>query len=157
MKLYRVSNQSRHAPQEWAGTQDEARKRSKEIGGFFDPIEVPTDKPGLLDWLNKNVTNSAPAAEMLCETCRGAGCPECAQKGAVEAPDDFLAAAEERAVRELDARTAQRDRLVQGDWDAHSIQEFILERASVAQCEAIFACFGTRFKELAREVRGQGG
>jgi hypothetical protein len=34
-------------------------------------------------------------------------------------------------------------------WDRLAIEEFILDRATVADVEGIFACIGTRFKELA--------
>lgn len=42
MKLYRKTDGT------WAGTQAEA-------GKGFEPVEVPTDKPGLIAWLNDNM------------------------------------------------------------------------------------------------------
>lgn len=45
----------------WAGTQAEAKAKHKDLmeGDNYDiettPVEIPTDKPGLLDWLNRNV------------------------------------------------------------------------------------------------------
>lgn len=41
MRFYRTTSGA------WAGTQADA-------GKGFETIEVPTDKPGLLDWLNAN-------------------------------------------------------------------------------------------------------
>jgi hypothetical protein len=52
MKLYRISGQSRAERREWAGTQADAKRIAKERGGFFDLIEVPTDKDGLIAYLN---------------------------------------------------------------------------------------------------------
>lgn len=52
MKLYRISGQSRSEPVQWVGTQDEAKRGAREIGGFWEPVEVPTDKAGLIDYLN---------------------------------------------------------------------------------------------------------
>ena len=52
MRLYRVSGQSAAERREWVGTQADAKARSKERGGFFDLVEVPTDKDGLIAYLN---------------------------------------------------------------------------------------------------------
>lgn len=52
MKLYTINGQSLREPRSWAGTQDEAKKGAKAIGGFWEPVEVPTDKPGLIAFLN---------------------------------------------------------------------------------------------------------
>jgi hypothetical protein len=46
MKLYRIAGHG------WAGTQAEAKAEAKEFSTLWRPVEVPTDKPGLLAWLN---------------------------------------------------------------------------------------------------------
>lgn len=47
MKLYRTSDGR------WVGTQAEAKNKNV--------IEVPVDKPGLLEWLNENAPHAGPA------------------------------------------------------------------------------------------------
>jgi hypothetical protein len=55
MKLYKITATD---PDEgvmltWAGTQADAKRIRKEQGGVsIDEVDVPTDKPGLLAWLN---------------------------------------------------------------------------------------------------------
>lgn len=139
MKLYRVSNQSRHMPQEWVGTQDEAKKRSKEIGGFFDPVEVPTDKQGLLDWLNSNTVIEGKAGNEDVQP---------------DAEPDVLRAAEQRAIAARTEEQQRRDELVNHQWTVTEIESFILDHASVSEVGNLFSCLGSRFKELAREVAG---
>ena len=39
---------------DWAGTQDQARKLARERGTDWNTVDVPTDKPGLIAWLNEN-------------------------------------------------------------------------------------------------------
>lgn len=55
MKLYTVN-------QTYYGTQAEAKTAAKEAGLLFDPegmqVEVPTDKPGLIAYLNELVRDS---------------------------------------------------------------------------------------------------
>lgn len=46
MKLYRI------AAHGWAGTQADAKATAKDQGALWRPVEVPTDKPTLLAWLN---------------------------------------------------------------------------------------------------------
>ncbi len=46
MKLYRIAGLG------WTGTQAEARAEAKHHGTAWQPVEVPTDKPGLIAWLN---------------------------------------------------------------------------------------------------------
>lgn len=52
MRLYRT------AKGRWVGTQDDARKDGK----GWTQVETPTDKPGLLAFLNDNTPTSASAA-----------------------------------------------------------------------------------------------
>jgi hypothetical protein len=56
MRLYRTAKGT------WVGRQDEARKD----GRGWEPVDVPTDKPRLLAWLNDHITppsndNETPA------------------------------------------------------------------------------------------------
>lgn len=44
----------------WAGTQADAKAIGKEDGGW-EEFEVPTDKPGLLEFLNSRQVGAAPA------------------------------------------------------------------------------------------------
>lgn len=68
MKLYRIeygvtdeANRDLVCVQ-WAGTQAEAKKIERELmdGDAYDidceTIDVPTDKPGLLEWLNQHMS-----------------------------------------------------------------------------------------------------
>lgn len=52
MRLYRT------AKDRWVGTQDDARKD----GRGWTQVEVPTDKPGLLTFLNDNTPAAQPDA-----------------------------------------------------------------------------------------------
>jgi hypothetical protein len=61
-------------------------------------------------------------------------------------PPDELEAAELRAVAAAAGPTTLPSH-GQRDWEASDIEDFILNRASVAQVSNIFECLGTRFKE----------
>lgn len=64
MKLYRIDYETAAGAtlSVWCGTQAEARAREKELErehgrwrvGDVEAVDVPTDKPGLLAWLNAN-------------------------------------------------------------------------------------------------------
>lgn len=43
---------------QWAGTQADARTFKATHGVDFEQVEVPTDKPGLLDFLNRHAVGS---------------------------------------------------------------------------------------------------
>lgn len=43
---------------EWAGTQADAKRIKKERDAEIQEVEVPTDKPSLLAWLNKHLINN---------------------------------------------------------------------------------------------------
>lgn len=47
MRLYRTSNG------EWAGKQSAAARLVRENGGSWEQVDVPTDKAGLISWLNE--------------------------------------------------------------------------------------------------------
>lgn len=65
MKLYKIEYETQNgatARRAWCGTQAEAKAREKELErehgrwrvGDVEQVEVPTDKPGLIAWLNLN-------------------------------------------------------------------------------------------------------
>lgn len=69
MKLYRtyavtaaLNDDERTKVSKWDGTQADASARRKALKGMActdvetKEVDVPTDKPGLLAWLNANVT-----------------------------------------------------------------------------------------------------
>jgi hypothetical protein len=65
MNLYRIDySDGTLARVQWEGTQAAARKAQRDLEQVhgrvnvddFKPVEVPTDKPGLLDWLNEHAS-----------------------------------------------------------------------------------------------------
>lgn len=66
MRLYKVTfeNGTDERSVRWAGTQADANAVKKSVGPTAEPeveeVDVPTDKPGLLAWLNANSRNAAP-------------------------------------------------------------------------------------------------
>jgi len=59
MRLYRTD------AGKWAGTQEEARALAKSAGCAWHQVEVPTDKPGLLAFLNQEQALYRAAAATL--------------------------------------------------------------------------------------------
>jgi hypothetical protein len=83
MRLYRALGPRGYV---WFGTQTDAKAGARQIGAAdYDQVEVPTDKPGLLDWLNKQAIMGNGLKTTL--------------EAAEDEEHDFLAAAEQRAVR----------------------------------------------------------
>lgn len=107
----------------FVGTQAEAKKAGK----GWAAVIVPTDKDGLLAYLND----------------RPAGPPQAAAEELEAAPAPIVAQAPPPRAE----RPAQRL-----SWTAHEIESFVLHEASVAQVENIFACLGTRFAEQAKRA-----
>jgi hypothetical protein len=135
MKLYKISHQSRSVASEWVGTQDEAKKRAKEVGGFFDHVEVPTDKQGLLDWLNANTIIEGKAG------CEDVDPLEAAELRAVEAsqpPKTDTDFQERRA-----AAVARQQ-------DTNGLIDWMLDEAQPWQLEAVFAALASRLHQLFR-------
>lgn len=60
MKLYQTTLG------QWAGTQADARALKATHGVDFEQVEVPTDKPGLLEFLNRHQVGALQA-----DTCGG--------------------------------------------------------------------------------------
>jgi hypothetical protein len=104
----------------WAGTQAAAKALCKEHGeGGFEQFEVPTDKDGLLTFLN-------------CERVKAMH-------------EEAVALVETPSVIPLSPAAARPD--YTRDFTATEIEDFVLNRATVAQVENIFAALGTRFAE----------
>jgi len=59
MRLYRTEIG------QWAGTQADARKFAATHGVDWEQVEVPTDKPGLLAWLNNMAAGNGPNDTMI--------------------------------------------------------------------------------------------
>jgi hypothetical protein len=116
------------APRCLVGTQVDAKRLAKERGTSWEQVNVPIDKDGLMAYINE--LKAGINAEMHREPTRdeiiNSNTPEMQAK-----------ARELMAPKPLDETgpiTAQ-------------IEEFILDRASVAQVERIFSALGTRFAE----------
>lgn len=69
MRLHRITYARDDVDyQEFAGSDSDASKRSTELkkeGGLQGkperaPVEIPTDKAGLIEWLNKNAQIAVP-------------------------------------------------------------------------------------------------
>lgn len=129
MRLYICADGS------YAGTQADAKARGK----GFSLEEVPTDKEGLLEYLNGHVPRNtirtsdwnAPAEPVNAPPARGP-----LDVGTGSAPT--FNGAPERSLR-LDAT-----------FTATEIEDFLQNRATVAQVENVFAALGTRFAEMHR-------
>jgi hypothetical protein len=105
---------------QWCGTQAEARSVA---GKDWVQVNVPTDKPALIDWLNKRDWITRDTLDRLEPS---------------NEPDDTMP-----LVREAAKRVS-----------IYEIEDYILNRATVAGVEDIFAALGTRFKTLADDRRG---
>lgn len=134
----------------YAGTQAEAKRDGK---GWHEEM-VPTDKTGLIDYLNKLKYG------------------DCVDMVEVQPVDAELTTPEKIEAETADVETnwsrdeivnsntpeAQREAAVrmtpsvagQTTWTATEIEDFILHRASTAQVENIFGCLGNRFATLAK-------
>ena len=117
MKLYLAS-------ETYVGTQAEARALDRK----FQPIEVPTDKAGMIDHLNTIV---AFFKDQIDEAAVKR-CPKCGDRPVIAAD------------------------IVESQ-DAGAIAAWILDEASPAQIEQLFGALGARFHELRKECdNGQG-
>lgn len=105
-----------------------------------EKIDVPTDTAGLVDYLNELTANVPPQDALEFE----------------QPPVDPVVnwgspslAVPAKGPPKTDNPDYNRD------WSKTEISDFILNRASVSQVEDLFACLGTRFKELAKEQAGE--
>lgn len=127
MKLYRTPTGR------WCGTQADARQacsREDNRPDAFEHVDVPTDKPSLIAFLNE-----LRAAERQREAVRApipAEAPERSSDGSQASLD----------ADKIDW-TANRRRA----WDAQAICEFLQSEATQAQVEEVFASIGARWGE----------
>lgn len=63
MRLYRIDQHSKPGSR-WAGTQAEAKAVAKEFGGKWVETDVPTDKAGLLEFLNREAAVARETAAL---------------------------------------------------------------------------------------------
>jgi hypothetical protein len=135
----------------YVGTKVDAKK----LGKGWRTEEVPTDKPGLIDYLNilklahpgqPALTTDEPGA--LVEYFRGDGFQPYGHTGDYEGwqPEEtaihFLRKLKPAAGATAEPAPVYSNKITE-------LEEFILNEASVAQVEQLFARLGTRFKELA--------
>lgn len=113
----------------WAGTQADAR-----VDGRFDQIEVPTDKPGLIAWLNEQQRGAFPGSPQL-SMIDEAG-------PVTQAHVDAVVAKPTPAPQQPPAQSP--------NWKADSVMDWLLNEATTAQVEQLFARIGTRFHEANR-------
>lgn len=137
MRLYRISGQSSREQRQWVGTQEEARKGSKERGGFFDLVDVPTDKSGLLEYLNKAEHEraawaKAEAPQMTVEEIKHSNTPEA-----------------HKAWRDLQNRPPA----PKPEDGAEALVDWLFDHASPSQVCDVFLGLSSRFREIVQEKR----
>lgn len=126
MKAYRL-NPPGNGQARYERTQADAKRVAKELDASFEQVEIPTDQQGLVIYLNDLAAEQRSLG-------RQAGARQ------VEAP--ALDAAGKIDIPRATHRS-------QESFTTDEIEDFILNRATTAQTENIFACLGTRFAELA--------
>jgi hypothetical protein len=151
MKLYRIKG--RH----WAGTQQMARELARDTydSAPWEQVDVPTDKEGMLDWLNQvnAPATSAERCDMQNEIGREA--IESYVAGEWSGPRPLAAAAPAPAVASQPVSPAPASdtagsKAIAAGVDA--VADWILDQANCSQVERLFACLGTRFAELRRRA-----
>lgn len=136
MRYYRVNG----AFSFLVATQDQAKREARELKCSWEPHDVPTDKEGLMAYLNSRSGGTDDGVVVLAGT----------EVPLVESTEETYTHKVETplpATRYEEASFGSSQ--LNGSYEATDIEDFILNRASVAQCENIFARLGTRFKELA--------
>jgi hypothetical protein len=119
MIFYRVNS----TPLRIVGTQVDARREAREAKVDWEQTDVPTDKAGLMEFVNELLARMAPVQATLIDPM---GEKEPVPTNVIVSPN------------------------LQRDFTADEIENFILDRATVAQVENIFSCLGTRFAEKRR-------
>lgn len=139
MKLYQTTHGT------FCGTQDEFFKAQiAQTGGQrrdynAETVEVPTDKQGLIDWLNSRgyeAEQQKPVVFEHVEAVQALGSAETYVKHAEVVAKPTPAPAQPPAQSP--------------NWRADSVMEWLLNEASTAQVEQLFARLGTRFAEQAK-------
>lgn len=116
MIFYRINS----TPPQIVGTQDDARSAAREAKVDWEQIDIPTDKAGLMAYVNELIYQGASSDRAA----------EAALNAVIDIPRP------EAAVHQS-----------QESFTASEIEDFLLNRATLPQCENIFACLGTRFAE----------
>jgi hypothetical protein len=117
------------------GTQADAKKINK----TFEEFEVPVDKTGLMEFAQSALDRIFSLEQQL---AAGGGADPLSQ--APSAPAEEPAPWEEPAT--LDKA------YVPDRWTAGQIEDYLLNVATVAQCEQVFTCLGNRFGMLAKNA-----
>ena len=139
MKLYRILGKG------WAGTQAEAKAMSREHSRPSHETNVPTDKPGLLAWLNeRNVPatigcgdhGGIPEPET---DAPGGSLPEQAARVPTDAPEQ-APTLDTKALRAVQAN------------DLGAIADWIFA-AEPWQIESVFQALGARFHEMRKAAQ----
>jgi hypothetical protein len=126
MKLYRIAGGIN-----WYGTQVDAKAGARQLGRTFEQVEVPTDKEGLLNWLNSNTVIDGHTEDAR--------------------PSDDVDELREAELRAIAAAAKPTAPAINTNWTATDVTDFVLNRATISQVENIFACLGTRFKEVVNQ------
>lgn len=124
------------------GTQADAKAINKD----FQQIDIPVDKHGLQAFVQESL-NAIFECNRQITVLKGManGMPADAEPDTSDQQDDE---AVEPAKPPVDATLSTRQRLNNVSYEATEIEDFLLNRASVAQVENIFGCLGNRFAEL---------
>jgi hypothetical protein len=115
-------------------TQVEAKREAREHKCTWSQVDVPTDKAGLMAFINEMLIDTLTADEDIDTSDEG---PEESPYGGMRQP---------KAEPALAAPYGKQ----QDSWTTTEIEDFILNRASINQVSNIFARLGTRFAELAK-------
>jgi hypothetical protein len=135
VKAYRLKSAS--GSFSFQRTQAEAKRIAKLEGLEMEPVDIPTAQQELIYFLNDLAAEQRSLGRLV---------------GLKEAPSPDELKAAEQLRSSYPASTVAQIR----DFTADEIQDFILNRATVAQTENIFACLGTRFAEtLPRKPRAE--
>jgi hypothetical protein len=126
----------------YVGTQAEAKRDGK----GWTPETVPTDKEGLIAYLNEHCAPKVVASWKLASEPVPA---EAANPFAEPEDINPLTASPEMTWKPVEPQR----KVASSSFEATEIEDFILNRASTAQVENIFARLGTRFAEIARKVK----
>lgn len=129
----------------WSGTQADARK-----DGSFEQVEVPTDKPGLLDWLNTQQQGGYPGVKVIDAALRDEGSPVQGE-GSAETYAKANEMLDLHAAKCAEAKpTVAKTR---GPKSADDVMEWVLDEASAGEIENLFSALGARFHEMRRAAK----
>jgi hypothetical protein len=132
MKAYRIVRPD-NGQARFERTQADAKRTAKLDDATFEQVEIPTDQQGLIIFLNDLAAEQRSLGRLT-----GQRLAENAERISASAPVPLNIAANHQVGQSQEAFTAT------------EIEDFILNRATVAQVENIFAVLGTRFAEKRR-------